>query len=128
MWMAGDELRMAAPSNRGEVALPILLEQQREEVRLEEEVAELVFQLGRVTGERGIRDLVRLFDRVRNDRARRLLAVPGAVAAQPLGQLLKFEKGRAELLPLSQWWGCWCWSACSRPGTPSRLPGPCACP
>jgi len=81
MRMADDELVANPPGDRGEVAVSVLLEQQREEVRLKEEVAELVFQLGRITGERGIRDLVRLFDRVWNDRARRLLAVPGAVAA-----------------------------------------------
>jgi len=81
MRMADDELVANPPGDRGEVAVSLLLEQQREEVRLKEEVAELVFQLGRITGECGIRDLVRLFDRVWNDRAQRLLAVPGAVAA-----------------------------------------------
>ena len=70
-----------------EVARALLLEQQREEVDLEEEVAELVEQLRVVAGERRVGDLVGLLDRVRDDRPRGLLAVPGAVAAEPLGQL-----------------------------------------
>ena len=41
----------------------------------------------------GVRDLVRLLDRVRDDRPRGLLAVPGAVAAQAPRQLLQlFER------------------------------------
>jgi hypothetical protein len=69
---------------------------------LKEEVAELVLELAGVTGERGVGNLVRLFDRVRDDRPRRLLPVPRTVAAQPLGQRLKFEKCLGELLALSQ--------------------------
>ena len=47
---------------------PRSVEQQREEVDLEEQVAELVEQLRVVAGERGVRDLVGLLDRVRDDR------------------------------------------------------------
>ena len=75
---------------------------------MEEQVAELVDELRVVLGERGIRDLVRLLDRVRDDRLRGLLAIPGTVAAQPLGQLLELEKGLGERI--SQW--CWpSWSS-----------------
>src|SRR5439155_2327234 len=80
-----------------QVARSSLLEQEREEVDLEEQVAELVEQLRVVAGERGIRDLVRLLDRVRDDGRRRLLPIPGAVAAQPLRQPLQLEKSRRRL-------------------------------
>jgi hypothetical protein len=91
MRVAGDELVVDPRRDRREVAGPPLLEQEREEVRLEEEIAELVLELRVVAGERCVGDLVGLFDGVRDDRARRLLAVPGTVAAQALGQLLKPE-------------------------------------
>jgi len=78
--------------DRLEVALPALLEEQREEVDLEEEVAELVEQLLGAAADGGVRDLVRLLDGVRDDRPRRLLTVPRALAAQPLGQLLELEQ------------------------------------
>ena len=90
--VAADELRVHRPGDRFEVAVALLLEQQREEVRLEEQVAELVEQLGRVAGVRGVGDLVGLLDRVRDDRARGLLAIPGAVAAQALRQLLQLDE------------------------------------
>jgi hypothetical protein len=92
--MAADELLVDQPRRRLEASLPPLLEQQREEVDLEEQVAELVEQLRVVARERGIRDLVRLLDRVRDDRALGLLAVPGALAAQPLRQRLELEQRR----------------------------------
>ena len=94
--MAADELRVHGAGDRLEVAVPLLLEQQREEVRLEEKVAELVEQLRRVAGVRGVGDLVGLLDRVRHDRARRLLPVPGAVAAQALRQLLQVDERLGE--------------------------------
>ena len=75
-----------------EVALSLFLQEQGEEVDLEEQIAELVEELLVVAGERGICDLVGLLDRMRDDRARRLLAVPRAVAAQPLGQPLQVEE------------------------------------
>ena len=87
---------MDGPRDRLEVALPLLLEQQGEEVRLEQQVAELVEQLRRVTGVRGVGDLVGLLDRVRHDRARRLLAIPGAVAAEALRQLLQLDERLGE--------------------------------
>ena len=77
-----------------EVAVSLLLEQEREEVDLEEQVAELVEELGRVVGERGVGDLVGLLDGVRDDRASRLLAIPGALGAQAPGQLLELVERR----------------------------------
>jgi hypothetical protein len=83
---------MQVPRNRFEVAGPALLQKQREEVRLEEQVAALVVQLRVVASESGVRDLLSLFDRMRDDRARGLLAVPGTLAAEPLGQLLELDE------------------------------------
>ena len=93
--VAADELLVDQPRRRLEVALAALLEQQREEVDLEEQVAELVEQLRVVVRERRVGDLVGLLDGVRDDRPRGLLAVPRAVAAQALGQLLQLEQGLA---------------------------------
>ena len=92
MRVARDQLRVDAARGLLEVARAALREQQREEVRLEEQVADLVEQLRVVAGERRVGDLVRLLDGVRHDRARRLLAVPRALAAQPLGQLLELDE------------------------------------
>ena len=69
-----------------EVAGAALLEQQREEVHLEEHVAQLVEQLGVVAGVGGVGELVGLLDGVRDDRALVLLAVPRALAAQAARQ------------------------------------------
>ena len=96
MRVAADELRVHRAGDRLEVTVPLLLEQEGEEVRLEEEVAELVEQLGRVAGVRGVGDLVGLLDRVGHDRPRRLLPVPGAVAAQALRQLLQLDERLGE--------------------------------
>jgi hypothetical protein len=114
--MAPHELLVHAAGHLRQVARSSLLEQEREEVDLEEQVAKLVEQLGVVVGERGIRNLVRLLDGVRDDRARVLLAVPRTVAAKPLCQLLKVEKGLCEI---SQW--CWSSRSSSTPvGSRSR--------
>ena len=72
--------------------MALLLQQQGEEVDLEEQVAELVEQLLGIARAGGVGDLVGLLDRVRHDRARRLLAIPGAVAAQPPRQLLQLDE------------------------------------
>ena len=74
-----DELLVNGAGDALEVAVALLLEEQREEVDLEEQVAELVGELGRIVADGGVRDLVRLLDGVRDDRARGLLAVPRAV-------------------------------------------------
>ena len=78
------------------IACSALLEQEREEVDLEEEVAELVEQLLVVAGERRVGDLVGLLDGVRHDRARGLLAVPRTLATQPLCQLLEVDERLSE--------------------------------
>jgi hypothetical protein len=91
--VAADELLVDTPGDRLERAGAALLEQQRQKVGLEQEVAELVLELGVVGGERGVCDLVGLLDRVGDDRLRGLLAVPRAVAPEALGQTLEIEKG-----------------------------------
>ena len=100
--MPADELLVDAARDGGQVSGPPLLEQEREEDRLEEEVAELVDELGIVGGDRRIRDLVRLLDGVRDDRGRRLRAIPRTVAPQPLGQLLKVDERLLEAIAAAQ--------------------------
>jgi hypothetical protein len=89
-----------APRDRREVAAALLFEQQRQEIGLEEEVAEFVLELRRVTEQRGVRDLVGLLDRVRDDGSRRLLAVPRTVTPKAFGELLELEECVRELFPL----------------------------
>ena len=74
--------------DRLEIAFSLLFEQEGEEIDLEEQVAELVEQLGGLACRRGVSDLVGLLDRVGHDRAGGLLAIPRAVAAQPPRQVL----------------------------------------
>jgi hypothetical protein len=103
MRVPAHELRVNAARDLRQVAGAALLEQQREEVDLEEQVAELVEQLRVVGRERGVGDLVGLLDRVRDDRLRGLLAIPRAVTAQPRRQRLKLEESlREEALPIRQ--------------------------
>ncbi len=83
---------MDAPRSLLEIPLPLLLEQERQEVDLEQQVAELVEELLGPVGHGRVGDLVRLLDRVRDDRPRGLLTVPGAVAPQALRQLLQLEE------------------------------------
>ena len=73
----------------GQAAGAALLEQQREEVDLEQHVAQLVEELRVVTGRGRVGELVRLLDRVGDDRALVLLAVPRALAAQAAGDLVE---------------------------------------
>ena len=86
--MPAHELVVHQAGDSFEIPMAFLLEQQREEEDLEEQVAELVEELLVVARERGVGDLVRLLDRVRHDRPRGLLAVPRAVSPKPLGQAL----------------------------------------
>ena len=79
----------------GHRARAALLEQQREEVHLEEHVAELVQQLRVVVRVRGRGELVRLPDRVRHDRALVLLTIPRALGPQLPGQLVETRDGVA---------------------------------
>ena len=81
----------------GQVAGPALLEQQREEVDLEEDVAELVEELAVVAALGGVGELVGLLDRVGDDRALVLLAVPGALAPQPAGDRVEAARRASAL-------------------------------
>src|SRR5215212_214140 len=97
--VAADELLAAVLGHRGQVALAALLEQQRQEMHLEEHVAELVEQLGVVAALGGVGELVGLLDGVGDDRALVLLAVPRAVAPQPARQLVEPADGRGDVVP-----------------------------
>ena len=99
--VAADELLVDVLGDLREVPGPALLEQQREEVDLEEHVAELVEELGVVAGVGRVGQLVGLLDRVRDDRALVLLAVPGALPAQPPRQRVEARDrgGGVGLLP-----------------------------
>ena len=87
--VAADQLLDHALGDLGEASRAALLEQQRQEVDLEQHVAELVDELGVVAAARGVGQLVGLLDRVGDDRALVLLAIPGALAAQPAGDLVE---------------------------------------
>ena len=110
--VASDELVVDAARDALELARAAFLEQQRQEVDLEQQVAELVEELGVVARAGRVGDLVRLLDGVRDDRARGLRPVPGTVAPEAPRQLLKVDKGLGEAQlspssPLSSWWR-WC--------------------
>ena len=90
--MPADELLVSPSRDLLEIARAVLLQKQRQEVHLEQEVAELVRELRVVSRVSGVCDLVRLLDCVGNDRPRGLLAVPGAVPAEAPCQLLKVEE------------------------------------
>ena len=92
VWMSPDELRVHVARDGLEVARASLVEKERQEVDLEEEISELAVKRLRVVRERGVGDLVRLLDRVRDDRDGRLLAVPGALPAKVPGQFLEVEE------------------------------------
>ena len=87
--MTADQLLDGALGHLGEASRAALLEQERQEVDLEQHVAQLVDELGVVTAFRGVGQLVGLLDRVRDDRALVLLAVPRALAAQPPRDLVE---------------------------------------
>ena len=92
VWVPAHELFVYGPGDLVEVPFALLLEEQREEEHLEEEVAELVEELRGIVRERGVGDLVRLLDRVRDDRASRLLAIPGALGPEAPGQLTELAE------------------------------------
>ena len=100
--MAADQLLAAVLGDLGERAAAALLEQQREEVDLEEHVAELVEQLGVVARVRGGRQLIGLLDRVRHDRALVLLAIPRALHAQPAGERVEALNRRCGVRGVAQ--------------------------
>src|SRR5919204_5986278 len=98
--MPPDELRVHATRDRLEVARALLREEQGKEVHLEKQIAELIRQLRLVARDGGVRDLIGLLDRVRNDRPLGLLAVPRAVAAQPERELLELDERLGEAHPV----------------------------
>ena len=87
--MAADQLLGHVARDRAEVTLAALLEQQREEVDLEQHVAELVEQLVVLAQMRSLGELVGLLDGVGDDAALVLRRVPGTVTPQPAGDLLQ---------------------------------------
>ena len=89
MRVAADQLLGQLLGDLVERTLAALLEQQRQEDDLKEDVAELVAQLRVVALGGGVGELVCLLDRVRDDRALVLLAVPGALPPQPAGDLVE---------------------------------------
>ena len=97
MRMTRDELVVDAPGHVGQREPALLRRQRGVEVDLEQDVAQLVEHLGVVARMRGVGQLIRLLDRVRNDRALVLLAVPGAVAPQPARYLVERDKGAGGL-------------------------------
>src|SRR5439155_3762354 len=125
--MPGNELRVDPARDVFEVPLVFFLEQEREEKDLEEEVAQLIEQLGVVALLGCVRDLVGFLDRVRHDRAGRLLAIPRTIPAQPLRELLKLEQrvGEGQIRSWSS--ASPSQEARSRPGTWSSSRSPSWC-
>src|SRR5215213_4562040 len=111
-------------SHRREVPLPALLEQQREEEHLKEDIAQLVDHRLGVVAVGGVRELVGLLDRVRHDRAGVLLTIPRALAAQPPRHLVevpqRFEEIRFGQPPVSP-------GIEMPPGAPVVEPSPAGC-
>ena len=87
MRVAPDELVVHRARDVVEITPPCSSSSSERKNDLEEEVAQLVAELRRVTGERGVGDLVGLLDGVRDDRASRLLAIPRTVRPEAPGQL-----------------------------------------
>ena len=124
-----EDVRVAADQLLGhllgdllERPLAALLEQQREEDDLEEDVAELVAKLLVVAELGRLGELIGLLDRVRDDRALVLLAVPGALTPQPAGDLVEaLECVERQELAAGGWCGLGAGSASA--SAPPR-PGP----
>ena len=85
MRVAADQLLGAVLGDLGQIAGAPLLEQQRQEVDLEEDVAELVEQLRVVAPLRGVGELVGLLERVRDDRCARPARGPRGTRAAAAG-------------------------------------------
>src|SRR5439155_10044117 len=119
MRVTANELLVRVSGDGFEISLALLLQEQGQEVDLEEQVAQLVEELPARPGPGCVRDLVRLFDGVRDDGAGRLLAVPRALEAQAPRQLLQIDERLFERHPRPT--GSWSprWSR-SRPAARSR--------
>ena len=112
--VAADQLLGDVAGDLREVAGAALLEQQRQEMDLEQHVAELVEHLGVVAPLGGVGELVGLLDRVGHDRALVLLAVPRALHPQPardrvepgerLGDRRGLRRGSPRGRPCRWWW------------------------
>ena len=138
MRVAADELLVQPVDDAGQVALAPLLEQQRQEHDLKEDVAQLLDHPVVVAALSGLGQLAGLLDRVRDDRALVLLAVPGAFAPQAAGDLVEArERARVSSVaamaaalaarrsggaPGGAPWAVRRW-AVPRPGRPGRRPG-----
>jgi hypothetical protein len=101
--VAADQLGAHVVRDRVQASGAALLEQQRQEVDLEQHVAELVEELGVVTGVGGVGQLVGLLDRVRDDRALVLLAIPGTVAPQAARDLVEPRQRGREIAVLAHY-------------------------
>ncbi len=86
---------------------------------LEEDVAQLVEQLRVVAAVGRVGELVRLLDRVRDDRPLVLLAVPRALATQLARDVVELPEGRGDVLGRQPYscGGC-CGGACWAGGAP----------
>ena len=97
--------------DRGEIARAALLEQQREEVNLEQQVAELVEQLRVVAGVRGVGELVGLRHRVSDDQrsscsrshghSRRSRRVSSSSLAIALGSAPAMTRAQPDVAPVA---------------------------
>ena len=96
MRVSANELLVQAKGDLRQTSVASLLEQQREEKGLKQEIAELVEELLVLTGDRGVGNLVGLLDRVRDDRSSRLSTVPRALLTKPHREVLKVEERAGE--------------------------------
>ena len=80
--VAADQLGRDAPRDLRPVAVTLLLQQESQERGLEQQVAQLVQELGGIVLLRRLGHLVGLLERVGDDRPGRLLPVPRAVPPQ----------------------------------------------
>jgi len=80
--MTSDQLLGGVMRHPSEASGAPLLKQQCQEVDLEEDITELIQQLDVVTTVGCIRQLIGLFDRVRDDRTLVLLTIPRTIAPE----------------------------------------------
>jgi hypothetical protein len=90
--MTPDELLATVLGYRGQVTRATLLQEQRQEVHLEQHIAKLVDQLGVITGEGRVGELVGLLERMRHDRTLVLLAIPRTLTSQTSGERIEISQ------------------------------------